>query len=200
MEILSLEHLQTYGVKSEEIQKGLKINCFGKCFLRQSDVPKKFREKALILSAESLSKGKQSFVTETNFSYTVWAEEKLEVKNKSSVSREVNNIDNNPSTGNGTNSWGDNSRTLGKKNTNNINKEKAPRNISIVEKEKDIQWNISTRDKTPPVITEDSLPQTSSQNYKAYRGVAFTNDEKEGNNQANGRMRKKPRTYRGQIY
>ncbi|AUC62008.1 hypothetical protein AA637_13040 [Cyanobacterium sp. HL-69] len=201
MEILSLEHLQTHGVKAEEIQKGLKIKCFGKSFLRKSDVPKRFREKALFLSAELLSKGEESFVTETKFSYTVWMEEKVEVMGKKFVPSKQVNSENNRVINDNNNSQkfsSQNFRASNKKIVNNTNREEHIMSASITELENNVQWNISVRDKnSPTTTTPSSPPQRKVQSYETYRGAAFIHEEKE---ESITKIKKKPKTYRGQVY
>ncbi|MGY6531043.1 MAG: hypothetical protein ACXITR_14050 [Cyanobacterium sp.] len=190
MEILSAENLQVYGVKAEDIQKSLKIECFGKSFVRESDVPKKFREKALFLSSEFLTKGKQSFVTETNFSYTVWTEVK-EVKT-SNNSRPKDN------------SRGDvselNSRILARREVNNnVPRETSYRAIDTIEREvNNTQWNVQPY-ASPMVDKPISSPPATSPELQTYRGVAFSAEGKEEKKQ-NARNQKKVRTYRGQVY
>lgn len=77
MDILPLETLTVEGLTLPQVQQSLSIQCFGKSFQRKSDVPKKFKAKALNLASDLLKEGIESFVTETNFSYTVWAEKKV---------------------------------------------------------------------------------------------------------------------------
>ncbi|AFZ48180.1 hypothetical protein Cyast_2231 [Cyanobacterium stanieri PCC 7202] len=178
MEILSLDNLQNYGVNPAEVQKALKIECFGKSFLRKSDVPKKFKEKALFLASELLTKGEQSFVTETNFSYTVWAEEKIAPPAKKVIAQPSNIPP----------------QTSLRKTV--VRQAETPVIESVQEKENNVQWNISIRDNNPSVVSQDS---PAPEKYQTYRGVAFTVETKEEEKQ-NVRSKKKPRTYRGVAY
>lgn len=178
MEILSLDNLQNYGVNPTEVQKALKIQCFGKSFLRKSDVPKKFREKALFLASELLTKGEHSFVTETNFSYTVWAEEKVNLPPKKSSYQPPSNTP----------------QSFTKKTV--IREQQIPVMETVKEIENNVQWNISIRENNPPVVSND-LP--SPEKYQTYRGVAFSVETKEEEKQNLG-AKKKSRTYRGVAY
>ncbi len=85
MDIIGLDNLVIQGVSLAEVQQSLSINCFDTTFKRKSDLPKKFKTKALNLSAEIVKTGIKSFVTETNYSYTVWEEEKIEKTDLSSI-------------------------------------------------------------------------------------------------------------------
>lgn len=179
MEILSLDNLQNHGVNPAEVQKALKIQCFGKSFLRKSDVPKKFKEKALFIASELVSKGEQSFVTETNFSYTVWTEEKVNLPTKKSVSQPNHSTP----------------QILTKKTV--VRQPETSILESVKEKENNVQWNISIRDNNPSVPSQDS---PNSEKYQTYRGVAFSVETKEEEEKPNMRVKKKPRTYRGVAY
>lgn len=96
MKILTLEDLISQGLSIPEVQKSLTMTYLSKQFRRKSDLPKKFREKALSLCAEIEDSGRESFVIETNYSYTVWEEEKsldsnVKIGNNSSNSLTENN-------------------------------------------------------------------------------------------------------------
>jgi hypothetical protein len=71
MKLIFWEELTDQGISLSEIQRSLTLNCFGKTFHRQSDLPKKFKEKALNLCQEMIEQGKESFVIETHYSYTI---------------------------------------------------------------------------------------------------------------------------------
>lgn len=96
MKILTVNELTQQGISIAEVQKSLTMTYLTKNFRRKSDLPKKFREKALSICTEINSLGKESFVIETNYSYTVWEEEKsidseAKIENKSPNSLEVKN-------------------------------------------------------------------------------------------------------------
>jgi len=76
MKILTANELTQQGISMAEVQKSLTMTYLTKNFRRKSDLPKKFREKALSICTEINTLGKESFVIETNYSYTVWEEEK----------------------------------------------------------------------------------------------------------------------------
>lgn len=80
MKILTVEQLTEQGISVTEIQKSLTMTYLNKQYRRKSDLPKKFRVKVLGLCTEIENSGKQYFVTETNYSYTVWEEELVTTK------------------------------------------------------------------------------------------------------------------------
>ncbi len=90
MKILTVDDLAQEGISISDVQKSLTMTYSTKNFRRKSDLPKKFKEKALSICAEIGNLGKESFVIETNYSYTVWEEEK-------SVNSEVKKIETNSS-------------------------------------------------------------------------------------------------------
>ncbi len=76
MRILTANELTKMGIAVAQVQQSLTLTYLTKEFRRQSDLPKKFKDKALNICQELYQNGKDSFVTETNYSYTVWEEEK----------------------------------------------------------------------------------------------------------------------------
>ncbi len=76
MYVIDREELESQGVSDSEIKKSLQIECFESTFQRSSDLPKKYKRKALDLCQEFNNNGIRSFITETNYSYTVWKESK----------------------------------------------------------------------------------------------------------------------------
>jgi hypothetical protein len=76
--IVSHEELSYHGISPAEIQKSLEIQCFKKKFQRKSDLPKKFKEKAIYVCTTIMEMGLESFITETNYSYTVWEESQIQ--------------------------------------------------------------------------------------------------------------------------
>lgn len=88
--IVSFEDLNNQGISAEDLKKSLTLKYQSKTYRRRADLPKKFRDKAVILCEEIAREGKDSFVTETSFSYTVWEEEKSFVEEyKNTLIRET---------------------------------------------------------------------------------------------------------------
>lgn len=77
MYVINIKDLETEGVSLSQIKQSLEIECFNKIFHRSSDLPKKFKDKAFNICQELREKGKHSFITETNYSYTIWQEKNL---------------------------------------------------------------------------------------------------------------------------
>ena len=90
MYVINIEDLESQGVSSTEVKKSLQIECFDKIFRRTSDLPKRFKSKAFILCQELTNSGVHSFITETNYSYTVWKEE-LNIEEKINKQNSQNN-------------------------------------------------------------------------------------------------------------
>lgn len=91
MKLIFLEELTNQGISLSEIHRSINLNCFGKTFHRQSDLPKKFKEKALNLCQEIIEQGKDSFIVETRYSYTIWIEKNTAKENiKSEYSTSIN--------------------------------------------------------------------------------------------------------------
>lgn len=80
MKVISSEELANHGISKAEIQQALEIQCFTKKFRRKSDLPKKFKDKAINVCAEIAQAGLDTFITETNYSYTIWEESKNPIK------------------------------------------------------------------------------------------------------------------------
>lgn len=76
MNIINCQDLEAQGISQSEMKQSLAISCFNKTFRRSADLPKKFKNKALNLCQELTEKGLKTFITETNYSYTIWQEEK----------------------------------------------------------------------------------------------------------------------------
>ncbi len=90
MYVINMKDLESQGVSSTEVKKSLQIECFDKIFRRTSDLPKKFKGKAFILCQELTNSGVHSFITETNYSFTVWKEE-LNIEEKINQQNNQNN-------------------------------------------------------------------------------------------------------------
>ena len=75
MKVITDKELEKSGISVSEAQKSLTLVYLDKKFIRKSDVPKKFRDTALNICNKIYEMGKESFVTETNYSYTIWEEE-----------------------------------------------------------------------------------------------------------------------------
>lgn len=82
MKLLLLDDLVAQGISPTEIQKSLTLTCFAKTFRRQSVLPKKFKEKAVNICQEMGKSGQETFILETNYSYTIWVEEEKIKKEK----------------------------------------------------------------------------------------------------------------------
>jgi hypothetical protein len=92
MKLLLLNDLVEQGISATEIQKSLTLTCFAKTFRRQSVLPKKFKEKALNICQEMGESGQETFILETNYSYTIWVEEeKIKEQKKTSINLKVDN-------------------------------------------------------------------------------------------------------------
>lgn len=94
MKLLLLEELTQQGISSSDIKKSLTLNYVGKTFCRQSDLPKKFRAKAFNLCLEMIQQGKESFIIDTSYSYTIWVEQKnidevIESKDSKFIIKEI---------------------------------------------------------------------------------------------------------------
>ncbi|HIK38528.1 MAG: hypothetical protein NZ901_04245 [Geminocystis sp.] len=88
--VISFEELNSQGISAEDFKKSLTLKYQAKTYRRRADLPKKFREKAMVLCEEIAREGKDSFVTETSFSYTVWEEEIPIVEgHKNTIIREI---------------------------------------------------------------------------------------------------------------
>ncbi len=71
----TIEQLQDEGIDINQIRQSLKIECFGKSFVRVKDFPMKFRDIALESCQKYVDSGIDSFVVESKFALTVWKEE-----------------------------------------------------------------------------------------------------------------------------
>lgn len=91
MFVYTLEYLENQGVAKKELKQAFQIKCFEKIFTRSHDFPKKFTEKAIELCKAHISDGFLSFISEGQFSLTVWRE-KTEQENhqKSSQPNQFN--------------------------------------------------------------------------------------------------------------
>ncbi|WP_373480045.1 hypothetical protein [Geminocystis sp.] len=215
MKILLLDDLVNQGVIASEIRRSLSINCFGKTFHRKSDLPKKFKEKALNICKEILDIGKESFILETNYSYTIW-EEEIAVKEKikpeylSTVSGEIRE--------NKTEKINDIPLPLSSENsrelleTNSSMKEKdGNREIFAVENKYNLFQYTSREDRVEIIKKSNSNRRISAQHseemedIKTYRGVVVNNNksiEEEiiVEEKTISKHKVKPRTYRGITY
>jgi hypothetical protein len=92
MKLLLLNDLVEQGISATEIQQSLTLTCFAKTFRRQSVLPKKFKEKALNICQEMGQSGQETFIVETNYSYTIWVEEeKIKEEKNTSINSELDN-------------------------------------------------------------------------------------------------------------
>jgi hypothetical protein len=80
--IYSTEELIASELSLSDLQQSLVITYEGKKFRRKSDVPKKFKEKALNIYFQIGAEDKKGFISENTFSYTIWEEESTIVQPK----------------------------------------------------------------------------------------------------------------------
>lgn len=185
MEILGIDNLIIQGVSLAEVQKSRSINCFDTTFKRKSDLPKKFKTKALNLSAEIVKTGIKSFVTETKYSYTVWEEEKIEKTDLSSINDDQIMLESDS-----LNSFSSNDR-------NNINytyQYNQPASENMI---KDFNY------KSTPMIINETTPLNRETSFSADQQIEITNvDELKVTEEVNKKNTtiKKTRTYRGVVY
>ena len=78
----TINQLLEQGVQNAEIKQGFQIECFGKTFRRDSDLPKKFRDQAISRCQENIKSGLSSFIVETKLYLTVWKEEQKQQPNE----------------------------------------------------------------------------------------------------------------------
>lgn len=184
MNILTVGQLTEQGISVTEIQKSLTMTYLNKQYRRKSDLPKKFREKVLSLCAEIENLGKQCLITETNYSYTVWEEEKLVTtkaninKNQSEILTD-NNTTTNPSVDSETDTTilEDNSKEVNlftQSNTvingnNDINSSKREYNLFQYTANSDVLENIRERKNQ-----RQSLSSETGEEVIKYRGVAIS--------------------------
>ncbi|AFZ52707.1 hypothetical protein [Cyanobacterium aponinum] len=204
MKILTAHELTQQGISLADVQKSLTMTYLTKNFRRKSDLPKKFRDKALNLCAEIEGLGKESFVIETSYSYTVWEEEKVanvEVKNLNSVSpveaniniqsSQISALDNNKSK--------DNNRVGKSKSSSQENYSKTEYNIFQYSSKGDGFDHLKARKNQTASISLDT-----SEDLVKYRGVVVNQPPTEvvntPQNKPSATPKRKPRTYRGVTY
>ncbi|WP_330203983.1 hypothetical protein [Cyanobacterium sp. Dongsha4] len=207
MKILTAHELTQQGISLADVQKSLTMTYLTKKFRRKSDLPKKFREKALNLCAEIEGLGKESFVIETNYSYTVWEEEKVvnvEVKNQNNVSPVEANINLQSSLMSALdgNESENNSRVSGVKlssqETSNDNYSKTEYNIFQYSSNSDSFDRLKARKNQA-----ESTILDASEDLVVYRGVVMSQSTEVANppqNKPSATPKRKPRTYRGVTY
>ncbi|MTF37986.1 hypothetical protein [Cyanobacterium aponinum] len=204
MKILTAHELTQQGISLADVQKSLTMTYLTKNFRRKSDLPKKFRDKALNLCAEIEGLGKESFVIETSYSYTVWEEEKVanvEVKNLNSASpveaniniqsSQISALDNNKSK--------DNNRVDKSKSSSQENYSKTEYNIFQYSSKGDGFDHLKARKNQTASISLDT-----SEDLVKYRGVVVNQPPTEvvntPQNKPSATPKRKPRTYRGVTY
>ena len=84
-EILSNNELMASGISLLNLKKSLTLTYQGKEFRRKSDIPKKFKEKALNIYHSIIQTGKKSLINEGPYSYTIWEEKPLQSLSSSSL-------------------------------------------------------------------------------------------------------------------
>lgn len=213
MKLLLLDDLVEQGISPTEIQKSLTLTCFAKTFRRQSVLPKKFKEKALNICQEMSKSGQETFILETNYSYTIWVEEE-KIKEQKKVSNVVS-----------INSKLDNKTSI-KNDSLSVsfsikNDEKLAMNASFIEKKEidskqtfipseynlfeiassnNLQQNLrqSREDKKVSSVSREIL-----EDVKTYRGVVVNQSLKSQpivEETSPLKQKVKPRTYRGITY
>ncbi len=91
MKIYTITELEAEGIEGTKIKTEFKINCFDKTFIRATDVPKRFKSKAIDTCAEYQKEGFDCFVVETPLFFSVWKEEKLTASKMPAYSVPANN-------------------------------------------------------------------------------------------------------------
>ncbi|MBD2395123.1 hypothetical protein H6G11_12780 [Cyanobacterium aponinum FACHB-4101] len=204
MKILTAHELTQQGISLADVQKSLTMTYLTKNFRRKSDLPKKFRDKALNLCAEIEGLGKESFVIETSYSYTVWEEEKVanvEVKNLNSASPvEANiNIQSSQISALDNNKFKDNNRVDKSKSSSQENYSKTEYNIFQYSSKGDGFDHLKARKNQTASISLDT-----SEDLVKYRGVVVNQPPTEvvntPQNKPSATPKRKPRTYRGVTY
>ncbi|WP_342596649.1 hypothetical protein VKI21_11200 [Cyanobacterium aponinum UTEX 3222] len=204
MKILTAHELTQQGISLADVQKSLTMTYLTKNFRRKSDLPKKFRDKALNLCAEIEGLGKESFVIETSYSYTVWEEEKVanvEVKNLNSVSPvEANlNIQSSQISALDDNESKNNNRVGKSKSSSQENYSKTEYNIFQYSSKGDGFDHLKARKNQTASTSLDT-----SEDLVKYRGVVVNQPPTEvvntSQNKPSATPKRKPRTYRGVTY
>lgn len=204
MKILTAHELTQQGISLADVQKSLTMTYLTKNFRRKSDLPKKFRDKALNLCAEIEGLGKESFVIETSYSYTVWEEEKVanvEVKNLNSASPvEANiNIQSSQISALDDNESKDNNRVGKSKSSSQENYSKTEYNIFQYSSKGDGFDHLKARKNQTASTSLDT-----SEDLVKYRGVVVNQPPTEvvntPQNKPSATPKRKPRTYRGVTY
>ncbi|GAB4321509.1 MAG: hypothetical protein Kow0091_28940 [Geminocystis sp.] len=204
MKILTAHELTQQGISLADVQKSLTMTYLTKNFRRKSDLPKKFRDKALNLCAEIEGLGKESFVIETSYSYTVWEEEKVanvEVKNLNSASPvEANiNIQSSQISALDDNESKNNNRVGKSKSSSQENYSKTEYNIFQYSSKGDGFDHLKARKNQTASISLDT-----SEDLVKYRGVVVNQPPTEvvntPQNKPSATPKRKPRTYRGVTY
>ncbi|BAQ62850.1 hypothetical protein GM3708_3256 [Geminocystis sp. NIES-3708] len=213
MKLLLLEELTQQGISSSEIKRSLTLNYFGKTFHRQSDLPKKFKEKALNLCQEMIKKGKESFIIDTNYSYTIWVEEDtvkeiIESQDFTVIKKEIEEYNPEESNHFSLSSFNDNQTEIDIETTFIDRKEINNQTIFLEEDYNLFQSSDSENiqektkeNKNKRQLISDSLEIT--EDVKKYRGATInqtTDNQIIVENQTLSNHKVKPRTYRGIAY
>ncbi|MGI0483109.1 hypothetical protein ACN4EE_20290 [Geminocystis sp. CENA526] len=207
MKLLLLDDLVEQGISATEVQQSMTLNCFAKTFRRQSVLPKKFKDKALNLCEEMTQLGQETFIVETNFSYTVWVEEpKIKEQTNKVNSASINN----------------------QLNTNNVDQNQNLSASLPVINEEELEVSVSSMEKTEidskqtfvpssynlfDIASSNSLQKNVRQNrenkpvsavgedVKTYRGVVIQDSPKSPSADTSAvKPKGKPITYRGVTY
>lgn len=213
MKLLLLEELTQQGISSSEIKRSLTLNYFGKTFHRQSDLPKKFKEKALNLCQEMMKEGRESFIIDTNYSYTIWVEEDtvketIKFQDSTTIKKEIREY--NPEEANNfTLSSVDNNQAEIETKTTFIDRQEINNQTIFLEEDYNIFHSGNGENITEKIKENKNKRQVVSdlseitEEVKKYRGVAInqaTNNQIIVENQTLSNHKVKPRTYRGIAY
>jgi hypothetical protein len=214
MKLLLLEELTKQGISPSEIKKSLTLNYLGKTFHRKSDLPKKFKEKALNICKEVIDTGKESFIIETNYSYAIWEEEtvvkeNIKPKDSPTISEEISKNKDEKINDTSLTVLEENNKEL-LENTSSIDEKEINREIVLMENKHDL-FQYTSREDRMEMIKQNNNRRISFQNLeemeetKTYRGVIVNKEKSVGEEisveeKTISNHKVKPRTYRGVAY
>ncbi len=203
MKLLKPEDLEKQGVSILAVQKARSLHYLSREFSRKSDLPKKFLQKALDICQEMAQTGKDSFITETNYSYTIWEEEKPVVSNnpkKSIPTSSQIKVEQAPSI-----TYNQNYNN--KSESESKGKSYQPQmNVYIRDAQSEGNLNKSlkanTIDDNNSKLTNNLDISISATKYRGLETTKNINDDKPTNNSStnNQNMINKKRSYRGVVY
>ena len=74
MKYWTLEELETLGISATQAKTAVSLQINNRNFDRKTDIPKKFKDKIAPLCQNIEEAGKEYFVVENSYSYTIWEE------------------------------------------------------------------------------------------------------------------------------